>query len=156
MDKDDMIFLMKIAALERTRHVAGRAVGGAALGAALGAGGAALAGKDWKDGAKAGAVTGGMLGAARGIHNVRRYTHIGKGFAKDNEEDHGSGNKSFRAGRLLEEGMSIVRDDLPRKKRSEQKAKDKKELDYLRRIGKGQSRDVASDMSGHEGPIGWW
>ena len=166
---------MKIAAYERAKHVAGRTAGGAALGAALGAGGAALAGKDWKDGAKAGAAVGGALGMARGAHNVRRYTHIGKGVSAEKGEAHGSNSESFKRGKAKSDQMSHDRyeqanNDISQRRKlpaeardafaehahdlqNRQKAKDKRELEYLRRRGKGQSLLHSAIMAGHD-PFG--
>lgn len=166
-----MIFLMKIAALERTKHIASRAAGGAALGAVLGAAERKISGGDWKDGAKAGAVVGGALGMARGAHNVRRYTHIGKGVAAERGEAHGSNSDSFKRGKgfsddrkkqRADEAYADIkaRRDAPAHTRDHvadrakdiqdrNRAQDKREMEYLRRRGKGQNPLHSASMTGH-------
>ena len=79
-----MSFIMKIAAYERAKYVGKHTVGGAALGAALGAGGAALAGKDWKKGAVGGALGGALVGGGVGLLKVKRIQDYNREWREEN------------------------------------------------------------------------
>ena len=169
-----MNFIMKIAAYERAKYVGKHTAGGAVLGAALGAGGAALAGKDWKNGAVGGALGGAALGGGVGYHKAKKHTNVGRGLNEENhwDREHESADDSFKRGReyaqKIRQSVNSASRDLGRNAIKESKPGNRMEsirdaynahqenmamstgrLKYLERLGKGKSRIHAMTMGGH-------
>lgn len=143
------MFLMKIAAFERTKFTAKRTLGGAALGAGAGAAINALRGEDWRSGALAGAGIGGALGTARGAYAAQRLHNIGKGVKA--EGNHGDKSNMSAAQRFSEESYRRIGENIgkglrlgeisPREVWSEYRSKSKEhqaDLERLRGVGRSQ------------------